>query len=90
MRRITRLGGALAAIGLAAGLTLAVPGAALATAGCPAWDGTQPPVPGGPVAGGEGSPWAEPWWAGGRDWWCRGRTSEGDYLCHVSGGRWPL
>ena len=43
MRRITRLGGALAAIGMAAGLTLAVPGTASATAGCPAWDGTQPP-----------------------------------------------
>ena len=42
MRRITRLGGALAAIGLAAGLTLAGTETASATAACPAWDGTQP------------------------------------------------
>src|SRR6185369_6507806 len=25
----------------------------------------------------EGSPWAEPRWAGGRDWWCRGRDKRG-------------
>lgn len=52
MRRMRRLGGVLAAAGLMAGLTLAVPGAALATSGCPAWDGTQPAVPG-PADGSE-------------------------------------
>ncbi len=47
MRQSTRLGGAVPAVGLAAGPGLAGPGTASATAGCPAWDGTQPPVPGG-------------------------------------------
>jgi len=47
MRGIMRLGGAVAAVGLAAGLTAAGPGTASATAGCPAWDGTPPPNPGG-------------------------------------------
>jgi len=51
MRRLTRRGGVLAAAGLAAGLILAGPGAASATAGCPAWDGTPPASPSGRSGG---------------------------------------
>jgi len=52
MRRLTRLSGVLAAVGLAAGLTLASPGTASATAACSAWDGTEPVSPSGGLLSG--------------------------------------